>query len=231
MTGRTLEERWKSHCSSARNGSTFRFHSAIRKYGEESFTVNVLFQDLNIEQCRTIEEQIIEEYNTILNGYNAKPGGCGGWIVPDEKYDDWLEKVISNSTREKNGRWSDYSDEFILNESVKIFKQYENLHEFSYADLLTKLRMKYSGIPKCFSKNRFSEYSNSFKRGLSCKLNIPLEELDKLSAIKTQKHKINLAKANMGKNWYSNDELKISKQTKIHPGNGWKKGRKYGNKN
>jgi hypothetical protein len=31
--------------------------------------------------------------------------------------------------------------------------------------------------------------------------------------------------------WYSNDILKNSKQSKTHPGDGWYKGRKYGNKN
>ena len=86
MTGRTLTERWNSHCSSARNGSPFRFHSAIRKYGETSFSKEILFDDLSIQECRTIEEETIEEYNTMDHGYNARPGGCGGSVVPDEKY-------------------------------------------------------------------------------------------------------------------------------------------------
>ncbi len=231
MTSRTLEERWKSHCSSARNGSDFRFHSAIRKYGEEVFTKEILYDNLNIEECRTIEEQTIVEYKTITYGYNAKPGGCGGWIVPDEKYDDWLKKITESSTRESNGRWSGYSDEFILDECVKIFNDYHNKEEFSYRNILEILRKKYSGIPKHFSKNRFASYENSFKKGLSVKLNISLVELDRLSGIKTEEHKKSLSISNRGKNWYSNDILKISKQSKIHPGNGWYKGRKYDNKN
>jgi len=231
MTGRSLEERWKSHSSSAKNGSPFRFHSAIRKYGEESFKREILFQDLDIVECRTIEEKTINEYNTINCGYNAKPGGCGGWIVTDEKYDEWLIKITLNSTREKNGRWSGYSDEFILDESVIIFNQYKNKDEFSYRDLLIKLRNKYKGIPKHFSKNRFSNYQNSFKVGLSVKLNIHIQELDRLSLTKTQEHKESLSLANSGKCWYSNDKLKISKQSKTDLGTDWYKGRKYGNKN
>jgi hypothetical protein len=58
-----------------------------------------------------------------------------------------------------------------------------------------------------------------------------LVELDRLSGIKTEEHKKSLSISNRGKNWYSNDILKISKQSKVHPGNGWYKGRKYGNKN
>lgn len=231
MSGRELDARWKTHCSAARNGSPFRFHSAIRKYGEDNFTKEILYEDLSIEDCRTIEEQTIAEYETVVYGYNAKPGGCGGWIVPKEKYDDWLQKVTENAIGKNNGNWSGYSDEFILNECVIIFKEYIDMKEFSYKDILDKLRKKYYGIPKHFSKNRFANYDKSFKNGLSKKLNISVENLDRLSLEKTVQHKKSLSKSNTGKNWYSNDDLEISKQTKMHPGDGWYKGRKYGNKN
>lgn len=231
MTGRTLEERWSSHCSSAKNGSKFRFHSAIRKYGENAFTRKIIFNNLNIQDCRTIEEETIAEYNTMLCGYNAKPGGCGGWIVPDEKYDEWLLKITQHSTLDNNSMWSGYSDEFILDQCVLIFNEYTNKEDFTYKNLLDKLRNKFNGIPKSFSKNRFLDYQNNFKIGLSSKLNISVYELDQLCRIKSANHKKSLAAANIGNKWYSNDILKISKQSKNHPGDGWYKGRKYGNKN
>lgn len=231
MTKRTLNERWDSHCSSAKNGSPFRFHSAIRKYGEISFSKEILFDDLCIQDCRRIEEETINEYNTMVHGYNAKPGGCGGWIVPDEKYDDWLSKVTLNSTKELNGRWSGYSDDFILEQCVLIFNTYTKKEDFTYRNMLEKLRNKYDGIPKSFSKNRFSNYQNSFKIGLSSELNLPVEELDRLSRFKSSDHKKSLSDANIGKMWYSNDILRTVKQSKTHPGDGWYKGRKYGNKN
>ena len=231
MTGRSLTERWNSHCSSARNGSPFRFHSAIRKYGEETFIKEILFDDLSIQGCRTIEEDTIKEYNTMIYGYNAKPGGCGGWVVKDENYDDWLSKITTSSTKESNARWSGYSDDFILEQCVLIFKEYTKKEDFTYKDMLDKLRSKYDGIPKSFSKNRFLSYQNSFKIGLSNKLNIPVEELDRLSRIKSSDHKKSLSSVNIGNMWYSNDILKKSKQSKTHLGDGWYKGRKYGNKN
>jgi hypothetical protein len=231
MTSRTIDQRWESHCSSARNGSTFRFHSAIRKYGEESFTKEILFCDLDESSCRTIEEETIKEYNTMITGYNAKPGGCGGWIVPDEKYDEWLSKIIHNSTTVNNGRWSGYSDEFILEQSVLIFGEYENREQFTYKDLLDKLKKKFEGMPQSFSKNRFANYQNSFKIALANKLNITVDDLDKLANTKTREHRKSLSIANVGKSWYSNDTIEMSKQSKTHPGNGWYKGRKYGNKN
>jgi hypothetical protein len=231
MTGRTLTQRWDSHCSSARNGSPFRFHSAIRKYGEDSFIKEILFDDLSIQECRTIEEETIKEHNTMISGYNAKPGGCGGWVVKDENYDEWLSKITTSSTKESNPRWSGYSDEFILEQCVLIFYDYDKKEDFNYKNMLEKLRSKYDNIPKSFSKNRFSDYQNSFKLGLSNKLNMPVEELDRLSRIKSSDHKKSLSSVNIGNMWYSSDILKISKQSKTHPGDGWYKGRKYGNKN
>lgn len=230
MTGRTLDERWNAHCSGARNGSPFRFHSAIRKYGEHNFRREVLYENLSIEECRTIEESTIREYDTMVSGYNAKPGGGGGWIVPDEKYNEWLQKVSNSSYLENNGRWSGYSDNFILEECVKIFHQYENKEDFTFADLLNKVREKHSGIPKHFSKNRFSK-SGGFNNALADRLQMSLEDLKRLSNTKSNRHRLSLSIANTGNSWYSNDILKISKQSKNHPGDGWYKGRKYGNKN
>lgn len=231
MTSRTLQERWDSHCSAARNGSNFRFHCAIRKYGEESFDKHILFENLNIDECRTLEEQSIKEYQTLVKGYNAKPGGCGGWIVPDHKYDNWLLQVSKNSTLESNGRWSGYSDEFILDECAKIFNEYADKTQFSFKNILEKLRQKYDGVPKSFSKNRFKDYDGGFKAALAKKLNIELDELIKLSNAKSDLHIKSLANANSGNNWYSNDIEKVSIQSKTHPGDGWIQGRKYGNKN
>ena len=227
MTGRTLNQRWNSHCSSAKNGSPFRFHSAIRKYGEESFDLEILYNNLEINSCRTIEEETIAEYETIKFGYNAKPGGCGGWIVSDEKYDEWLVKLCRSLSLNGNPKWSGYSDEFILEECKKLFKSYSDKKQFSFKGILDDLRKIYPNIPKSFSKNRFKNYGG-FKKGLSDTLGYTLEELTKLSYAKTKTHKNSLKNAISGFHWYSNDEIKQSKQSKDHPGDGWYKGRKYG---
>ena len=231
MTCRTAKARWSAHCSSARNGSPYRFHSAIRKYGEENFKLDVLLDGLDVDNCRILEECLIIEEKCIENGYNAKPGGCGGWIVPDEKYDEWLKNISISSKKENNGRWSGYSDEFILDECVKIYHEYIDDYDFSFTDILNKLREKYQGIPKSFSKNRFSDYNGCFKTGLSIKLGIDLEILESYSRMKGRKHRQNLSETNTGSLWYSNDELKTSKQFKNNPGEGWYRGREYGNKN
>lgn len=167
----------------------------------------------------------------MIEGYNAKPGGCGGWIVPDEKYDEWREKISTANALSGNGKWSGYSDEFIISECVKAFNEYEDKNEFSYKGILQRVRKKYPGIPKSFSKNRFSEMGGTFKEALSNALNLSVQELDQLSRNKTKTHINALKESNRGRRWYSNDRLEKSIQSKEHPGDGWYRGRKYGNKN
>ena len=51
----SLKHRWNRHLSSARNGSKFRFHSAIRKYGEDwgkENKVGSAIQRLNVGKFR-----------------------------------------------------------------------------------------------------------------------------------------------------------------------------------
>ena len=227
MTKRTLDARWNSHCSDARRNSPYRFHAAIRKYGEENFKREVLYENLEIGECRILEESMIVEYDTMTNGYNAKPGGCGGWIVPDDKYEEWKQKVTDASFRESNGRWSGYSDEFILEECVKVFNSYVDKEEFTFVEMLNKVREKHPGIPKAFSKNRFTK-DNGFNSALAKTLGMSVKELKSLSNKKSSSHKASLSNANIGNKWYSNDELGLTKQSKTHPGNGWYRGRKYG---
>ena len=52
------------------------FHSAIKLYGWDNFSHEILHENLTIEQANELEEQLIKEYNTLSpNGYNLKTGG------------------------------------------------------------------------------------------------------------------------------------------------------------
>lgn len=155
-----LEHRWKRHLSAARTGSKFRFHSALRKYGPDPWKKEIIFEHSDILEIRKFEEAQIIKYDLISNnGYNAKPGGCGGWIVPDEKLEDWKLKISKASSGLNNPNAGSITNEEILQFAVQYAK------EFNVIPGSGRLRdyMLLSGkhLPAFFTKFRFNgSYKN-----------------------------------------------------------------------
>lgn len=79
QTTTSVERRWIQHLSSAKKGSTYAIHQAIRKYGKGSFTVECLervegcYSDLLAAEVRCIQAQDC----LTPKGYNLTPGGEG----------------------------------------------------------------------------------------------------------------------------------------------------------
>lgn len=220
MTVRTLEERWSSHLSSVRQRSKFRFHSAIRKYGVDCWDLCVVESSNNIEYIRKLEESLILEHKTTLSqfGYNAKPGGCGGWIVKPENYLNWKINQSAANVGELNGRFSGITNDKLFNltkiESIRLGRIPGMKHMIKNFDQ----------YPKHFSNFRFGgSYKNLAK--------LIEEETGLLYEphYRTKEHKTKLSEANLGKNWYHCDELMICKQFRecdLDQRYKWIKGRK-----
>lgn len=93
QTSYSLEQRWKQHIKdSKREICEIRpLYRAMRKYGEENFTIE------QIEECDTQivaerEQYWIQYYDTYDNGYNATLGGDGK-ILYD--YDEIVKTYLS----------------------------------------------------------------------------------------------------------------------------------------
>ena len=113
QTTRTLEQRKSSHLSSARNGSTYYLHRAIRKYGAENFKWDIIYNASSEEELNQKETFYIKEYNTYSQyGYNLTEGGRGtrGW-------------KHTNETKEKIKQYS------IKNDSAKHLKKFVQSEE------------------------------------------------------------------------------------------------------
>ena len=91
ITGKNPPEiRWKTHVKAAYNPK-FRGHKchlerAICKYGEDSFTVEVVFSTNYPGIASSKERELIRLYSTRApNGYNSTNGGEGtfGWVPSD----------------------------------------------------------------------------------------------------------------------------------------------------
>ena len=78
QTSKTLDKRWAYHLKSARLGSSAPIHSAIRKYGEQNFSVYRISDAVSPEQLDALEKYFIEKYQSLVpHGYNRSLGGLG----------------------------------------------------------------------------------------------------------------------------------------------------------
>ena len=77
-TGKTAEERFNAHLLNARWRKRTALYDAIRTYGNDSFSVELLVECETHAQACSEEIKFIAELNSMLpNGYNMTSGGDG----------------------------------------------------------------------------------------------------------------------------------------------------------
>lgn len=76
MTTKTLEYRRKKHIEKNKNNQT-HFKRALRKYGNDNFTWQILFSSKKKKELIDKEIFYIKKYDTFNNGYNMTLGGEG----------------------------------------------------------------------------------------------------------------------------------------------------------
>ena len=77
MTTREFDCRWNEHCKAAERGERSVFYNALRKYGPEAFSVEILFESDDREALADAEVAAILELGTLTRGYNMTRGGDG----------------------------------------------------------------------------------------------------------------------------------------------------------
>jgi group I intron endonuclease len=77
--GRSARDRWKQHIRAAKNGSTLYLSNAIRKYGADAFTVEVIRRAKTPEELSAMETFfiVLHQSHVPANGYNMTLGGDG----------------------------------------------------------------------------------------------------------------------------------------------------------
>lgn len=76
-TVKRLEQRWAGHCCAANKGSTLPLHNAIRKYGRNAFSLEVVAITRDAVELSQLEIQWIERTRSAIEGYNLTTGGEG----------------------------------------------------------------------------------------------------------------------------------------------------------
>ena len=103
-TKNTIHQRWEKHLSAARTGWPQLLYRAIRKHGEQSFTIESIMEHEDAQYLRDVmEPKFIREFNTMANngrGYNLTEGGEGsiGW-TPSEETKKKISKANTGKKR------------------------------------------------------------------------------------------------------------------------------------
>lgn len=85
--GQTNDMRKRTNAHKSKKGSGCKaFRSAILKYGWDSFTHEVIANNLTLEQANVLEARYITEHNTLVpNGYNLMTGGYNSTHTEETK--------------------------------------------------------------------------------------------------------------------------------------------------
>lgn len=89
ITSRKVEDRWGEN--GCKYKKCIKFYNAIKKYGWDNFTHEVLYENLTAEEAAKKEKELIVYYDSLNNGYNATEGGFAP--IPTEEH----KKHVSES--------------------------------------------------------------------------------------------------------------------------------------
>lgn len=102
-TIRNLNVRWNEHKSEAlggRHGYTYHLHNAMRKYGIDNFTIEII-DNCPDEERFLLESKYIQQYNSTNPeiGYNTVVEGSGCTLIStDAILEAWKEGLTINDT-------------------------------------------------------------------------------------------------------------------------------------
>jgi group I intron endonuclease len=86
-----LDKRMASHKWSAKSGRKGKFYNSVRKYGFNSFDLDVVFESESKDDALTREIELINLEDSLC--LNLSLGGEGGFVVPEEQIEAWKDKL------------------------------------------------------------------------------------------------------------------------------------------
>ena len=150
QTHRSLHERFREHCGNSGTSVSPKLKNAIKKYGKESFKLEILWEkvDCSDEELNQKEIEFIQKLNTVHpNGYNLTYGGSGG------RHSDETKKLLSEKSHKM---WSQKGEElrkaliernfkrfaiFCFNKNKKLVGEYSSMNR-----VIEKFGMKYTEL-------------------------------------------------------------------------------------
>jgi group I intron endonuclease len=89
-----IKKRWYSHRYGWKHHKNSSLYAAMRKYGIENFSIEMVNEFYDRQECCDAEVFAISflKENNIPN-YNLHPGGGGGYSIEESKKPEWIEKL------------------------------------------------------------------------------------------------------------------------------------------
>jgi len=125
ITTKILEERYKNHIWNINDGGYF--HNAIKKYGIENFTLEIIDKACSVNELKEKEKYWIKFYNTRKQGYNLTDGGDGAWgYKHTEETKEYLREINTGSNNHRYGK------EISMEQKIKLIERLtgENNHNY-----------------------------------------------------------------------------------------------------
>ena len=136
QTIRPIKDRFHRHINDAMNNILdTHFARAIRKYGKDSFTIEIIDEAINQNELNQKEQYWIKYYNSVENGYNETDAinKCGGNTYQSKTAEEM--KIISDKIRKSklggknpNARKVKMID--LINEEEKIFNSQQECADY-----------------------------------------------------------------------------------------------------
>lgn len=131
-----IRKRFNDHVAAAKSNSTYHLHRAIRKYGAENFTVELVESLQNQSQLNERERYWIA---TLTPQYNMTSGGEGS--------DYWKGKSFSEEHRRKIGEAGKQWQRSPMSDTQKQQLREANLGKKASNDTKLKMSITRKGVP------------------------------------------------------------------------------------
>jgi hypothetical protein len=170
FTGKGVMNRIHKHYINASYGIDSHLYRAIRMYGLENVSIEILYQSSDKNEALKMEKYYITKFDAIKNGYNETHGGAGGWSVPEHKLESWKKSIVKRTQGLNNPNSKSVTNQQILDQAVEFYKNNGNkltrVAWFNYC--------KEHGLPVTYTKFRFGGGYDNFLKALK-------DELDRLN--------------------------------------------------
>ena len=82
----------------------YHFHNALRKYGVESFTFDVIASATTLDELNLLEEKFVIQYDSINNGFNIRQAGNNKLHSEESKKRMSESQKAAHARRKSEGR-------------------------------------------------------------------------------------------------------------------------------